>query len=202
MYQTTVERREQSRIEDKALISAAIAGDQDAYKRLMKKYHGAISHLVMRMIGNQDDVEDLTQEAFIKAFNSLASFNHEFAFSTWLYKIASNNCIDYMRKRKLRTISIDRPSPASDSDHQYEIPDSSNIPDQHILKSQQTQAIQKAIDALPDKYRTVIVMRHQEERSYEEIAVALDLPLGTIKAHIFRAREMLYKQLRGKVGNY
>ena len=202
MYQTTEERREQSRIEDKALISAAIAGNQDAFKRLMKKYHGAIAHLVTRMIGNQEEVEDLTQEAFIKAFNSLASFNDEFAFSTWLYKIASNNCIDYMRKRKLRTMSIDRPSPSSDSDQQYEIPDSSNIPDQHILKAQQTQAIQKAIDALPDKYRTVIVMRHQEEKSYEEIAVALDLPLGTIKAHIFRAREMLYKQLRGKVGNY
>jgi RNA polymerase sigma factor (sigma-70 family) len=202
MYQTTDERREQSRIEDKALIAAAISGEQDAYKRLMKKYSGGIAHLVTRMIGNQEDVEDLTQEAFIKAFNSLATFNEEFAFSTWLYKIASNNCIDYMRKRRLRTMSIDRPGPGAESDQQYEIPDSSNIPDQHIQQSQQTQAIQKAIDNLPDKYRTVIIMRHQEERSYDEIAVALGLPIGTVKAHIFRAREMLYKQLRGKVGNY
>lgn len=202
MYQTPEERREQSRIEDKQLIADAIAGKQDAYKRLMKKYHNAISHLIMRMVGNQGDVEDLTQEAFIKAFNSLASFNDEFAFSTWLYKIATNNCIDYLRKRKLKTFSIDRPVGYDDSQQQYEIPDSSHIPDTAILQDQQSTAIRLAIESLPEKYRLVIVMRHQEEKSYEEIASELDLPLGTVKAHIFRAREMLYKQLRGKVGNY
>jgi RNA polymerase sigma factor (sigma-70 family) len=200
MYQTTDERRAQSRIEDKALIAAALGGDQVAYKRLMEKYHGGIANLVSRMTGRQEDVEDLVQEAFIKAFNSLASFNDEFAFSTWLYKIATNNCIDAMRKRRLRTMSIDRPTANPDGDQQYEIPDSSNIPDQHILRTQQTEAIQAAIDALPEKYRTVIVLRHQMEKSYEEIAAELELPLGTIKAHIFRAREMLYKHLRGKVG--
>ncbi|HOJ05350.1 MAG TPA: sigma-70 family RNA polymerase sigma factor [Bacteroidota bacterium] len=202
MYQTPDERREQSRIEDKALIAAALAGEQDAFKRLMKKYHNAITHLVIRMVGSGDDVEDLTQEAFIKAFNSLASFNEEFAFSTWLYKIATNNCIDYLRKRKLRTISIDRPLQTSDGEQHYEIPDDSHLPDKPILQRQQTNTIQSAIEALPEKYRLVIVMRHQEEKSYEEIAEQLDLPLGTVKAHIFRAREMLYKQLRGKVGNY
>lgn len=202
MYQTPEERREQSRIEDKELIANAIAGNQEAFKRLMKKYHNAIAHLIMRMVGNQGDVEDLTQEAFIKAFNSLPSFNDEFAFSTWLYKIATNNCIDYLRKRKLKTFSIDRPIYSEDSQQQYEIPDDTNIPDGEILRDQQTSAIQRAIDALPEKYRLVIIMRHQEERSYEEIALELDLPLGTVKAHIFRAREMLYKQLRGKVGNY
>ncbi|MFZ1730799.1 MAG: sigma-70 family RNA polymerase sigma factor [Bacteroidota bacterium] len=202
MYQTPEERREQSRIEDKQLITDAIAGKQEAFKRLMKKYHNAISHLIMRMVGNQGDVEDLTQEAFIKAFNSLQSFNDEFAFSTWLYKIATNNCIDYLRKRKLKTFSIDRPIHNDDSQQQYEIPDNSHIPDSDILQDQQSSAIQRAIDALPEKYRLVIVMRHQEERSYEEIATELDLPLGTVKAHIFRAREMLYKQLRGRVGNY
>jgi RNA polymerase sigma-70 factor (ECF subfamily) len=202
MYQTPDERREQSRIEDKALIAAALAGEQDAFKRLMKKYHNAITHLVIRMVGSGDDVEDLTQEAFIKAFNSLASFNEEFAFSTWLYKIATNNCIDYLRKRKLRTISIDRPLQTGDGEQHYEIPDDSHLPDKPILQRQQTNTIQTAIEALPEKYRLVIVMRHQEEKSYEEIAEQLDLPLGTVKAHIFRAREMLYKQLRGKVGNY
>jgi RNA polymerase sigma-70 factor (ECF subfamily) len=202
MYQTPEERREQSRIEDRALIADAIAGKQEAFKRLMKKYHNAIAHLIMRMVGNQGDVEDLTQEAFIKAFNSLQSFNDEFAFSTWLYKIATNNCIDYLRKRKLKTFSIDRPIGSDDGQQQYEIPDNSHTPDSDILRDQQSSAIQRAIDDLPEKYRLVIVMRHQEERSYEEIAAELDLPLGTVKAHIFRAREMLYKQLRGKVGNY
>lgn len=200
MYQTTEERREQSRIEDRQLIADALAGKQDAYKRLMKKYHNAISHLIMRMVGSQGDVEDLTQEAFIKAFNSLASFNDEFAFSTWLYKIATNNCIDFLRKRKLKTFSIDRPIGDEEGGQQYEIPDDSHIPDADILQQQQTSAIQLAIDGLPEKYRMVIVMRHQEEKSYEEIAEELDLPLGTVKAHIFRAREMLYRQLRGKVG--
>ena len=202
MYQTPEERREQSRIEDKQLIADAIAGKQDAYKRLMKKYHNAIYHLIIRMVGNNDDVEDLTQEAFVKAFHSLSSFNDEFAFSTWLYKIATNNCIDYLRKRKLKTFSIDRPISSQDGDQQYEIPDDSHTPDTDILQDQQTSTIQYAIDHLPEKYRVVIIMRHQEEKSYEEIAEELDLPLGTVKAHIFRAREMLYKSLRGKVGNY
>lgn len=202
MYQTPEERREQSRIEDKQLIADAIAGKQDAYKRLMKKYHNAIAHLITRMVGSQGDVEDLTQEAFIKAFNSLESFNDEFAFSTWLYKIATNNCIDFLRKRKLKTFSIDRPIGSEENGQQYEIPDDSHIPDSDIEQHQQTRTIQRAIDALPEKYRLVIVMRHQEEKSYEEIAEELDLPLGTVKAHIFRAREMLYKQLRGKVGAY
>jgi RNA polymerase sigma factor (sigma-70 family) len=202
MYQTPEERREQSRLEDKELIADAIAGKQEAYKRLMRKYHNAIAHLIMRMVGNQGDVEDLAQEAFIKAFNSLPSFNDEFAFSTWLYKIATNNCIDYLRKRKLKTFSIDRPIGSEDGQQQYEIPDDSHRPDRQILRDQQTSAIRVAIDSLPEKYRLVIVMRHQEERSYEEIAEELALPLGTVKAHIFRAREMLYKQLRGKVGNY
>lgn len=200
MYQTSEERREQSRIEDRQLIADALAGKQDAYQRLMKKYHNAIAHLIMRMVGSQGDVEDLTQEAFIKAFNSLASFNDEFAFSTWLYKIATNNCIDFLRKRKLKTFSIDRPIGDDEGAGQYEIPDDSHIPDSGILQQQQTSAIQHAIDGLPEKYRLVIVMRHQEEKSYEEIAAELDLPLGTVKAHIFRAREMLYRQLRGKVG--
>ena len=202
MYQTTEERKELSRAEDKDLIRAALDGEQDAFKRLMKKYHGAIYHLIVRMIGYNAEAEDLTQEAFIKAFNSLASFNDEFAFSTWLYKIATNNCIDHLRKRKLKTLSIDKPLPTHDGETQMELPDHSYIPDNRILATQQSRAIQNAIDDLPDKYRLVIVMRHQQEKSYDEIAEELQLPLGTVKAHIFRARELLSRALRGRVGNY
>jgi len=202
MIQTVEERKIQSRAEDKALISQALTGDQEAYKRLLQKYHNAIYHLIVRMIGYQPEVEDLTQEAFIKAFNALATFNEEFAFSTWLYKIATNNCIDFLRKRKLKTFSIDKPLQSSDGEYQFEIPDTSYLPDQDLLQTQQTDTIQKAIDKLPEKYRIVIVMRHQQELSYEDIAAELDLPLGTVKAHIFRAREILNKQLRGRVGNY
>jgi RNA polymerase sigma factor (sigma-70 family) len=200
MYLTPEERREQSRAEDKEWIATALEGDQGAFKNLMKKYQGAIAHLIARMIGYQADVEDLTQEAFIKAFHSLSSFNNEFAFSTWLYKIASNNCIDYLRKKRLKTFSIDKPIQTADGEQQFDIPDGSQLPDKMLLQSQQTTTIQQAIDALPDKYKLVIELRHQKEQSYEDIAAELDLPLGTVKAHIFRARELLYKQLRGKVG--
>lgn len=202
MYQTIEERREKSRAEDKVLIKQALTGDQEAYKRLMKKYNKAIYHLIVRMIGYQPEVEDLTQEAFIKAFNALHTYNDEYAFTTWLYKIATNNCIDHLRKRKLRTFSIDKPLQGQDGEYQYEIPDGSNLPDMPILQRQQTITIQKAIDNLPEKYKRVIVMRHQMEMSYEDIAEELNLPLGTVKAHIFRAREQLNRMLRGKVGNY
>jgi RNA polymerase sigma factor (sigma-70 family) len=199
MYQTPEERREHSRQEDRELIARAIGGDQEAFKRLMAKYQGAIHHLVVRMIGPGEDADDLTQEAFIKAFNALASFNDEFAFSTWLYKIASNNCIDHLRRKRLRTFSIDRPVPGDDGEHQYEIPDVTYAADADILRRQRNSVIEHAIEALPEKYHRVIVMRHQEEKSYEQIAAELDLPLGTVKAHIFRAREILYRALRDRV---
>jgi RNA polymerase sigma-70 factor, ECF subfamily len=196
------QRKIQSRAEDKELIRLALGGDQDSYGRIMSKYRNSIYHLIVRMVGYAHEAEDLTQEAFIKAFNSLATFNDEFAFSTWLYKIATNNSIDYLRKKKLKTFSIDKPIQALDGEQTFEIADESYVPDKKIVQRQQTNTIQVAIDKLPEKYRRVIVMRHQEEKSYEEIAEELELPLGTVKAHIFRAREMLYKLLRGKVGNY
>lgn len=202
MYETQEQRRIESRAEDKRLIEAALNSDQEAFARLMNKYKDSIMNLIYRMINRQQEVEDLTQEAFIKAFNALHTFNDEFAFSTWLYKIATNNCIDYLRKRKLHTFSIDKPLQSGDGEYQYEIPDHSFIPDKGIIARQQSMTIQEAIDALPEKYRRVIRMRHIEEKNYEDIADELNLPLGTVKAHIFRAREMLNKFLRGKVGNY
>jgi RNA polymerase sigma-70 factor (ECF subfamily) len=196
------QRKLESREEDRRLIAAALAGDQEAYARILGKYHDAISNLIYRMINRPEEVEDLTQEAFIKAFAALASFNDEYAFSTWLYKIATNNCIDYLRKRKLHTFSIDKPLQGADDEYQFEIADHTTIPDQGIIDRQQRLTIEQAIASLPEKYRRVIHMRHVQEKSYEDIALELDLPLGTVKAHIFRAREMLNKMLRGKVGGY
>ncbi|MAT39170.1 MAG: RNA polymerase subunit sigma-24 [Ectothiorhodospiraceae bacterium] len=193
------ERKKLSKEEDRKFIAAALAGDQEAYSQIVKKYRNSIYHLIVRMIGYNHEAEDLTQEAFIKAFNSLASFNDEYAFSTWLYKIATNNCIDHLRKKKLQTFSINKPINTLEGETTFEIPDTSYEPDKDIVQSQQSSTIQDAIEKLPDKYRRVIIMRHQEEKSYEEIAEELDLPLGTVKAHIFRAREMLYKNLRGKL---
>jgi RNA polymerase sigma-70 factor (ECF subfamily) len=196
------QRREESRAEDHEIIQQALKGDDLAFKRLMGKYHDAIFNFIHRMIRDREQVEDLTQEAFIKAFSSLKSFNEEYAFSTWLYKIATNNCIDYIRKRKLQMYSIDKPIEAKDSDYTFELPDDTYQADKEIITGQRALLLRNAIEQLPEKYRRVIVLRHTEEKSYEEIAQALDLPIGTVKAHIFRARELLYKQLRHRIRNY
>jgi RNA polymerase sigma-70 factor (ECF subfamily) len=195
-------RRLESREEDSALIKRALTGDQKAFRRLRLKYHDAIFKLINRMIRNREEVEDLTQEAFIKAFASLASFNEEYAFSTWLYKIATNNSIDYVRKRKLQTFSINKPIESEESDYSFELPDTDPEPDQEMIAAQRKKMLDDAMNALPAKYRQVILMRHVDEQEYQEIAKTLKLPLGTVKAHIFRARELLYKQLRDKMRHY
>lgn len=192
----------ESRKEDARLIQEAIRGNQGAFKKLLKKYHDPIAHLVARIIHNKEQVEDLTQETFVKAFASLKSFNDEYAFSTWLYKIATNSSIDYIRKKKLDTFSIDKPIALEESDYTFELPDSTYEPDKRIIHNQRARLIEEAIDQLPEKYKRVITLRHTEERDYSEIAKMLKLPIGTVKAHIFRARELLNKALRDKIGHY
>lgn len=135
----------------------------------------------------------------MKAFRALESFNENFAFSTWLYKIAVNNCIDYLRKKRLQTYSYDRPLNMKNGQVQRDYPDPDSRPDAALLSTEKTRLINEAIDNLPPKYRQVIILRHREELSYEEIADQLHLPLGTVKARIFRAREMLKKSLKGKL---
>lgn len=196
------QQKAESRAEDSRLIQAALKGNNTAYKRLMKKYHDAIYNFIYRMVHDKHQVEDLTQEAFIKAFGSLSSFNEEYAFSTWLYKIATNNSIDYIRKRKLQTYSIDKPIEAKDSDYSFELPDDSYETDKDMISDQRAHMLNEAIKKLPEKYRKVIHMRHVDEKSYEEIAIQLKLPIGTVKAHIFRAREMLYKSLKDRIRHY
>ncbi|MBV6478144.1 MAG: ECF RNA polymerase sigma factor SigW [Ignavibacteria bacterium] len=191
-----------SRSEDNSLIDEALSGNQTSYEKLMKKYYQLIYNLVYRMISKKEDVEDLTQEAFIKAFNSLKNFDKQFSFSTWLFKIATNNAIDYLRKKKLSTFSIDKQIESDDSDFTFEIPDSENKPDKHIMDKEMRKILDEAIDSLPPKYKQVIVMRHKGELEYEEIAKELNLPLGTVKAHIFRGRELMNKYLKDKIKQY
>lgn len=196
------QKRIESREEDFALIKKALTGDQKAFLKLRQKYYEVIFKLINRMVRNREEVEDLTQEAFIKAFSSLPSFNKEYAFSTWLYKIASNNSIDYIRKKKLQTFSIDKPIESDESDYSFELPDTDFKPDQELIAAQRKKMLEEAMNSLPPKYRQVIIMRHVDEREYQEIAKVLKLPLGTVKAHIFRARELLYKRLRDKIRHY
>ena len=184
---------------DSILINQAKSGDDQAYDKLLNKYRNSVYNLVYRMVRDIQEAEDLTQEAFIKAFNSLAQFNEEYAFSTWLYKIATNNCIDFFRKRKLQTLSLDKPIQYKDSEIHHEIPDPELNPEKNILASERTSIIREAIETLPEKYYTAIILRHTEEKSYEEIAEILHLPIGTVKARIFRAREMLNKALKDRL---
>ena len=188
--------------QDRILVRQALDGNEQAYKVLMEKYRNALTLHIQRMVRKQGEVDDLVQESFIKAFSALDSYSVDYAFSTWLYKIATNHAIDYLRKKKLQTYSIDKPRETKDGELEFELPDVTYRPDKHILADQRKQLIQNAIDALPPKYHRVIVMRHQQELSYEEIARELDLPLGTVKAHIFRARELLNKNLRHKRGSF
>jgi RNA polymerase sigma factor (sigma-70 family) len=197
------ERQQQSRQEDADLIRRAAKGEQAAFKALEKKYRGAITNLIRRMMQNHpNDIDDLVQETFIKAFQAIGNFNNEYAFSTWLYKIASNHCIDFLRKKRLKTFSIDQPLETSEGSVEYEIHDDSATPDMEMTQRERSDVIRQAIESLPDKYRTVIQMRHEEDMDYQDIANKLAIPLGTVKAHLFRARAMLYKKLKGELVHF
>ena len=198
---TTTQTPSASSEQDRAWVREALEGDarqqSRAYADLEQKYRGPLTRHVGKMVREQQMVDDLVQEALIKAFGALGSYSPSYAFSTWLYKIASNHTIDYLRKKKLNAFSIDKPLPSKDGDRGgFEIPDATYRPDKPVVQDQKRELIQQAIDALPEKYRLVIELRHQQDKSYDEIAEALGLPLGTVKAHIFRARAQLYKFLK------
>jgi RNA polymerase sigma-70 factor (ECF subfamily) len=165
----------------------------------MKKYKGPLQNLIYRMVSDKNEIEDLIQEVFIKAFNSLKNYNQEYAFSTWIYRIAINNTIDYLRKKKIETFSIDSEGDDDEDRPKFEIPDTSYSADANIILEQRQQIINDAINSLPEKYKKVIELRHKEELSYEEISEILGLPIGTVKAHLFRARELLNKYLKDKL---
>ncbi len=184
---------------DIELVTKAKEGDSKAYDKLILLYKDAVYSIIYRMVHNKQEAEDLTQETFIKAYKSIGSFNEAYAFSTWLFKIATNGCIDHFRKRKLKTYSMEETVRYKDDELRQEYADPEPGIDHQLEHKERAQMIRQAIEQLPEKYRIVIEMRHQQEQSYEEIAQALSLPLGTIKARIFRAREMLNKNLKGKL---
>ena len=186
-----------SSLEDDQLIRQAKTGDQKAYKALTEKYQKPLYFHILKMVKNNEQVEDLVQEAFIKAFKNLDSYNTDYAFSTGLYRITTNHTIDFLRKRRIEATSLNNPVKTKDGEIEIEI-EGREETDRAIIRKERRQIINQAIDNLPEKYRVIIRMRHLEELSYQEISDELDLPLGTVKAHIFRAREMLYKALIDK----
>ena len=183
------------------LIEKALAGEQKAYANIVDQFRDQIYHFILRMVKDKAQAEDLTQETFIKAFRALDSFNSDYAFSTWLYKIAANNCIDYFRKKKLATTSLDTPIKVKDGELQRDFADEEQGPESELISKEQTNHIRFAIDSLPVKYKEAIMLRHSQDKSYEEIAEMLNIPLGTVKVRIFRAREMLKSRLKNQLRN-
>jgi len=196
------DRSELNRQEDYLLVEKAKLNDQKAFARIAQKYNRPLYFHVSRLVRNQDIVDDLIQEIFLKAFDNIHSFDKNYAFSTWLFRIATNHSIDYLRKKKLQTLSIDEPYKTKDGEISIEIPDNHSEADENIIREQRVKIILEAIDSLPERYEQIIRLRHMEEKSYQEISEILDLPLGTVKAHIFRARELLNKYLKDKRGSF
>jgi RNA polymerase sigma factor (sigma-70 family) len=190
--------------DDIELINKAKSGDQQAFAALMAKYRNAVFFTILKMIHNRDDAEDILLVSFSKAFHNLENYKEDFAFSTWLFKIATNNCIDFIRKKKLLTTPLE--GSVSDSDEsEYRgvvVSDTNADPEESIIKEQKAAKMRAIVDQLPDKYQTLIKMRYFEELSYEEIATKTDLPLGTVKAQLFRAKEALFQKYNPSKDKY
>ncbi len=183
--------------EDLELVKRAIANDQKAYAELMVRYKDAIYFMLLKMVNNKEDANDLTVEAFGKAFENIEKYRPEFAFSTWLFKIATNNCIDFIRKRRLKTFSIDEGYDAGDGDEvRFDFASQTLDPEEHLIKKQKNDLMRNIVDKLPVRYKQLVVMRYFDEKSYEEIAEELSLPLGTVKAQLFRARDLLFNTIK------
>ncbi|HKK20146.1 MAG TPA: sigma-70 family RNA polymerase sigma factor [candidate division Zixibacteria bacterium] len=179
-----------------ALIEQALKGSQKAYETLAERHRQAVYHVIYKIVRDKETAHDLVQDTFMKAFSSLASYRSEFRFSTWLYKIAANCSIDYLRKKKINAMSLDQQLETKDGTVGIEVPDYSFHPGHELERKEQRFSIEEAIDSLPDKYKEVIIYRHKDDKSYEEIADLLNIPVGTVKARIFRARELLKKKLK------
>jgi RNA polymerase sigma factor (sigma-70 family) len=199
-----MEELEEGRFSSKALedfkfIDMAVDGDDKAYAKLLQRYKRPVYHMILKMVRNVDDAEDLTIESFAKAFRSLHRFKKDFTFSTWLFRIATNNTIDFIRKKKLNTLSIE--NTYTDDDGQsvsIDVEDQNPDPQEEAIKGQKEELIQVFVNMLPSKYQKLVRLRYFNELSYEEIAVELEAPLGTVKAQLHRARELMYDLIKNK----
>ncbi len=183
--------------QDYELVQEAVHGDQKAYSTLMDRYRNSIYHMMLKMVHNREDADDLTLEAFGKAFHKLPSYTPRYAFSTWLFRIAINNCIDHIRKKRINMLSIDDPiEPNSDHDYSSNLRAETLDPEEKFIREQRVVLMRHVLGKLNHKYRLMIELRFFEELSYDEIATELDIPLGTVKAQLFRAKEILFGLLQ------
>lgn len=194
MDQTSPSQRSQ---EDLELVKLAVERkDQQAFAKLMQRYKDSIYFMVLKMVHNRDDAEDITIESFGKAFNRLDKYDPKFAFSTWLFKIATNSCIDFIRKKRLETTSIDEPFGNEDGEEMtIDVKSDTLNPEEKYIRKQRSISVRGTLEKLDEKYKVLIEMRYYQELSYEEIAQELNIPLGTVKAQLFRAKELLFKMM-------
>ncbi len=182
---------------DSDLVRRCLVGDQDAFRLLVQRHERPVYYLIYRMVRNSEDASDLTQETFVKVFRALGQFDTSRNFSYWINKIASNATIDFMRKRKLRTVSI-HPDPMDDDRRPIDLPDAGPLPDRRLAAGRRREQLEALVDRLAPHYRIVIHLRHMQQRSYDEIAEMLELPLGTVKARLHRAHNQLRVWLEGR----
>ncbi|MBR3960146.1 MAG: sigma-70 family RNA polymerase sigma factor [Bacteroidales bacterium] len=174
-------------------------GDQRAYADLMRMYKEPIYLMLLKMTNNPTEADDLTIEAFGKAFSSLHLYTPTHAFSTWLFSIATNNCVDFIRKKRLQTIYLDDiKTSVGDDAYEYPIASEAHNPEESIIHEQRVQMLREVVKQLKPRYRRLVELRYFEELSYEEIAEELNMPIGTVKVQLFRARDLLYNILVSK----
>jgi RNA polymerase sigma-70 factor (ECF subfamily) len=186
---------------DRMLVERARQGDKRAFDMLVEKYHRRLLRLLSRMVRNQEEMEDIAQETFIKAYRALPQFRGDAAFYTWLYRIGVNTAKNYLanRKKALPTVSDQLGSDEDDSSERFAVADH-NTPESELLTKQIAYAVNEAVEALPEELRVAVTLREMEGLSYEEIAEAMGCPIGTVRSRIFRAREAIAAKLRPILG--
>jgi len=193
-----LEKKQEEESSDEQLVTRVLSGEEHVFEALVRRYQARILSHVARMVGNREDALDLTQEIFLKVFGALDRFNPEFRFSTWLFRIAGNAAIDHLRKRRPRTVPLEM----TDSEGRVSSPEykSSDLDPFGLLRNtERGDAIARAIADLPAEFRELIALRHFTGLSYEEIAEVKNMPLGTVKNKLFRARAVLKERLAGEL---
>ena len=193
--------KQSHRKRDSLLVQNAVAGDQKAYSELMSLYWSSIEKTLSLKLVSKEDVEDLTIATFSKAFDKLDSYDDSFAFSTWIHTIASNTLIDFFRKKDQKTISIDQQKEGEDCNN-VDVVDSSLDPESHLIRKQKNKHITGMVHRLKPHYRELIILRYLDEMSYAEISKKLNMPLGSVKAKLFRARDLLMQILKNNENEY
>lgn len=185
---------------DVQVIARARRGEESAFAELLRRYRAPVYNLCLRMLKNTEDAEDVAQDVFIKVFGMLERYDDRYAFRSWVFKIAANASIDFIRKNKVKLISLDEPIRYGGEEIERQIPDDAPSVAETVENRELARLLLELTEELPPHYRSMIVLRHTEQLSYDEIAQVLDLPLGTVKARIHRARAMLRDKLAKRHG--